>query len=120
MACDVSALAAQGVAFDALDKVQAQAAKVYLLALIYKAVAGVDLTNIKTLGASQSAVRHLPDYKVRSAYLQTLVNSAAAVGVNAITPANFLAAISDYSNMRPETLANCETYLMCLLTGTTH
>jgi hypothetical protein len=121
--CDVASLAAHGTDFDVLDPQQFEAAKTYLLALILKAVSEGedDYTDWCALMNMMKQYQSLPDYKLRSAYMYLLVQTASNSGVSDadLSAESFRKAISCWCcSVKPEEMLAAEIFLLCkLLSG---
>lgn len=102
----------------ALDKVDFQAVKVYLLAWLVKALGGTDYTgNICDLAKTMQQYDYLPDYKRRSVQITVLINSLLSLDVTEITEQSVRDAIKclhccDATNASLETT---EWFLWCLI-----
>lgn len=115
--CDIAVLANETPVIGALDKVDFQALKVWLLAQILLAMGGEDYTDLCALAKDMQQYDSLPDYKRRSIQIQILINSLLDLDVGEITEAQAREAIrcAHCCDATTQSLDTAEWFLICLI-----
>ena len=117
--CSIPTLAAEGVGFNGVDEIDAQSARVYILAILVKSMpGGPDYTDICSLAKLMQQYDGLPDYVLRAANMQAWANLLEEVQQTPISEDEFKAAIAcgHCCDITAKSMKTAETYLWCLLT----